>query len=154
MPADVSASGRIPWTRRVALEAWSRMIGTLSLLATSAIALGATVQGVSGSGAWAQTLRGIAFAAALPGLWILLTRIAEKRYLIRPSKGFLAAAFGFDVGGVALVVLAVLLLQAETADAAPLLKVGELLVSCGTLLVVAWFLSVLVEPAGDHMHTL
>ena len=97
----------------------------LSLLATSAIALGAAFQGI-GEGL-EYTLFGLALVSALPVLWITLARIAERRYLTRPTKGFLAAALGFDVGGIALVAGAVLLLQSETSEAAPLLTAGGLL---------------------------
>ena len=153
MPTAVSASGRPPWTRRTALEAWSRAIGLLSLVATGVIALGAAFQGLEGS--WEHTLLGLALVSALPVLWIALTRIAERRYLSRPPKRFLAAALGLDFGGIALVVLAVVLLQSQTSDAEPMLRAGGVLEGCGTLLLAAWFVAVLaVEPGGDHMRSL
>ena len=125
----------------------------LSLLATSAIALGAAFQGI-GEGL-EYTLFGLALVSALPVLWITLARIAERRYLTRPTKGFLAAALGFDVGGIALVAGAVLLLQSETSEAAPLLTAGGLLEGLGTLLILLWFVAArIVAPTGDHMHSL
>lgn len=153
MLTAVTANGRLFWTRRTALEAWSRSIGTLSLVATSAIALGAAFQGISE--AWEATLLGLALVAALPALWIGLTRLAERRYLSRPPKGFLAAALGFDFGGIALVAVAVVLLQSETSYAGTMLTAGSVLEGFGTLLLFAWFLGVVaVEPNGDHMHSL
>jgi hypothetical protein len=153
MPTAVTGSRRLPWTRRRALEAWSRSIGTLSMVATGAIALGAAFQGIPD--AWEVTLLGLALVSALPLLWIGLTRLAEKRYLSRPPKRFLATALGFDFGGIALVATAVVLVQSETSDVRTMLTAGGVLEGCGTLLLLAWFLAVLaVEPGGDHMHSL
>jgi Kef-type K+ transport system membrane component KefB len=153
MPTAVTANGRHPWTRRTALRAWSRSIETLSLVGASAIALGAALQGISDG--WEVTLLGFALVLALPALWIGLTRLAEKRFLRRPPKHFLAAALGVDVGGVALVATAVVLLQSETSYAATILTAGGVLQACATLLLLAWFLAVLaVRPASDHMSTL
>lgn len=153
MPKTVSASGRIPWTRRAALEYWSRCIGMLSLLATSTIALGAAFQGITGT--LSYTLLGLALVSALPILWITLARFAERRYLARPSKRFLAAALGFDVGGIALVAAAVVLLQSQASEAAPVFTAGGVLEGCGTLLLLLWFVGArVVAPTGDHMHAL
>ncbi len=153
MPAAVSADGRFPRTRHAALEFWIRCVASLSLLATGAIALGAAFQGVSG--AWRYTLFGLALVVALPSLSIALARIAESRYLSRPPKRFLAAALGLDVGGIALVAAAVVLLQSETSHAAPMFAAGSVLEGCGTLLVLLWFVAVMaVAPTSDHMHSL
>jgi hypothetical protein len=153
MSSIVSASGRAPWTRRTALEAWCRAIGVLSLVATSAIALGAAFQGITGS--WPETLVGLSLVSALPALWIALTRVAEKRYLSRPPKGFLAASLGLDFSGIALVALSVLLLQSEASEAASLLTAGGVLEGAGTLLLGVWFVAVLAfEPSDDHMRSL
>lgn len=147
------AAGRTLWTRHAALEAWSRTIGLLSLVATGVISLGAAFQGLSA--AWQYSLLGLGLVTVVPLLWIRLARFAERRYMSRPPKGFLAAALGLDFGGIALVALAVVLLQARTADAAWLLTAGELLEGCGTVVLGAWFVTVLaVEPCGDHMNTL
>ncbi len=153
MPTSVTVAGHFPWTRRVALEFWSRTIAMLSLLATSTIALGAAFQGLSG--ALEYTLIGLALVSALPVLWITLARFAEKRYLSRPPKQFLAAALGFDVSGIALVAAAVVLLQSQTSYAASLFTAGGFLEGCGTLLLVLWFVAArVVAPTGDHMHSL
>ena len=153
MPTTVAPNGHLPWTRRAALEYWSRSVATLSLLATSVITLGAAFQGASL--AWETTLVGLGLVAALPSLWIGLARLAERRYLSRPPKGFLAAALGLDFGGIALVAAAVVLLQSHAADANTLMRAGGVLEGCGTALLVAWFVAVLaVEPCGDHMHAL
>jgi hypothetical protein len=153
MPNRVADSGHFPLTRRAALASWSRCIATLSLLATGAIALGAAFQGISGS--LEYTLLGLVLVSALPLLWIALARVAERRYLTRPSKGFLAAALGFDVGGIALVAWAVVLLQSETSEAAPMFTAGGVLEGCGTLLLLFWFVVArVVAPTGDHMHSL
>jgi hypothetical protein len=153
MPKRVSGSGRLPLTRRTALEFWSRSIAMLSLLATSTIAFGAAFQGISG--ALPYTILGLVLVSALPLLWIGLARLAERRYLTRPPKGFLAAALGFDVGGITLVAAAVVLLQSETSEAASIFTAGGVLEGCGTLLLVFWFLAArIVAPTGDHMHSL
>ena len=153
MPTSVSVRGRFPVSRRTALAFWTRCIATLSLLATSTIALGAAFQGIGGG--LEYTLLGLGLVSALPVLWITLARFAERRYLTRPTKGFLAAALGLDVGGVALVAGAVVLLQSETSEAATLLTAGGLLEGCGTLLLLSWFLAArVVAPTGDHMHSL
>jgi hypothetical protein len=153
MPKPVSTSGRLPLTRRTALNSWTRCIGMLSLLATSAIALGAAFQGLTK--AWEATLIGLALVLVLPLLWITLARVAERRYLTRPPKRFLAAALGFDVGGIALVAWAVVLLQSETSQAASLFTAGKVLEGCGTLLLLLWFAAArIVAPTGDHMHAL
>ena len=153
MPTSVSSSGRFAFTRRTALAFWTRCIAMLSLLATSAIALGAAFQGISGG--LEYTFLGLGLVAALPVLWITLARFAEKRYLTRPPKGFLAAALGFDVGGIALVAGAVILLQSETSEAASLLRAGSVLEGCGTILLLLWFVAArVVAPTADHMHSL
>jgi hypothetical protein len=153
MPTAVSASGRFPVSRRAALAFWTRCIAMLSLLATSAIALGAAFQGI-GEGL-EYTLLGLGLVSALPVLWITLARFAERRYLTRPTKGFLATALGFDVGGIALVAAAVVLLQSEASEAAPLFTAGGLLEGCGTLLLLSWFVAArVVAPTADHMHSL
>lgn len=153
MPLSVSPVGRFPLTRRTALAFWTRCIAMLSLLATSTIALGAAFQGI-GEGLQ-YTLLGLGFVSALPVLWITLARVAEKRYLARPTKGLLATALGFDVGGIALVAGAVVLLQSEASEAAPFLAAGGLLEGCGTLLLLLWFVGArIVAPTGDHMHAL
>jgi hypothetical protein len=155
MPKAVSASGRFPWTRRAALEYWSRCVGTLSLTATGAIALGAAFQGISGGMDLRYTLLGLGLVLALPVLWITLARVAERRYLTRPPKGFLAAALGLDVSGIALVAGAVILLQAESSEAAPIFAAGGVLEGCGTLMILLWFVGAcVVAPTGDHMHSL
>lgn len=152
-PKAIFAAGRLPLTRRVALEYWNRCIGMLALLATSTIALGAAFQGISGT--LPYTLLGLALVSALPVLWITLARFAERRYLTRPPKKFLAAALGFDVGGIALVAWAVVLLQSETSEAAGLFKAGGVLEGCGTLLLLLWFVAArVVAPTRDHMHAL
>jgi len=153
MANDVTPEVRLPWTRRTALEAWNRSIGTLSLLATGAIALGAAFQGMSG--AWEVTFLGLALVLALPALWIGLARVAERKYLSRPPKRFLAAALGVDFGGIALVAAAVVLLQSRPSSAATMLTAGGVLEGFGTLILLAWFFAVLVvEPNRDHMHSL
>jgi membrane protease YdiL (CAAX protease family) len=153
MPIAVSSNGRFPWTRRAALEFWSRAIAILSLLATGAIALGAAFRGLSGT--LPYTLVGLGLVLALPMLWITLARIAERRYLTRPSKGFLAAALGLDVGGTALVAAAVVLLQPEASQAASVFTAGGVLEGCGTVLLVLWFVAAcVIAPTGDHMHSL
>jgi hypothetical protein len=153
MPSPVTANGRLPWTRRVALDYWSRSVAMLSLLATSVITLAAAFRGAPPD--WDSTLLGLVLVAALPGLWIALARLAERRYLSRPPKPFLAAALGFAFGGVALVAAAVVLLQSQAADADSLMAAGGALEACGTVLLGAWFVAVLaVRPSGDHMHSL
>src|SRR5512140_270938 len=153
MPTPVTAAGHLPWTRRVALDFWSRSIAMLSLVATSTIALGAAFQGISG--ALEYTLIGLGLVSALPVLWITLARFAERQYLTRPPKRFLAAALGFDVGGIALVAAAVVLLQSQTSYAASMFTAGGLLEGCGTLLLLVWFGAARVlSPTGDHMHSL
>jgi hypothetical protein len=153
MPKAVSSGGRLPWTRRAALEYWSRCIGMLSLLATSTIALGAAFQGISGT--LPYTLFGLALVSALPVFWITLARFAERRYLTRPPKRFLAAALGFDVGGIGLVAAAVVFLQSQASEAASVFAAGSVLEGCGTLLLVLWFVGACVAaPTGDHMHSL
>jgi hypothetical protein len=153
MPKEVSTSGRFPSTRRAALQFWSRCIGMLSLLATSAIALGAAFHGSSGT--LPYTLVGLAFVSVLPVLWITLARFAEKRLFSRPPKRFLSASLGLDAGGIVLVSAAVVLLQANTSHAASVFAVGEVLEGCGTLLLLLWFLAArIAAPAGDHMHAL
>jgi hypothetical protein len=153
MPKSVSGSGRLPLTRRAALEFWSRCIAMLSLLATSTIALGAAFQGISGT--LPHTLVGLALVSALPALWITLARFAERRLFSRPPKRFLSASLGLDVGGIALVTAAVVLLQAKTSHAASLFAAGELLEGCGTLLLLLWFLAArIAAPTSDHMHAL
>jgi hypothetical protein len=153
MPKAASTSGRFPWSRHAALEFWSRCIASLSLLATAAIALGAAFQGIGGP--WRYTLLGLALVVALPFLSIALARIAERRYLARPSKKFLAAALGLAVSGITLVAAAVVLLQAQTSDAAPMFAAGGVLEGCGTLLLLLWLVaSMAVAPTSDHMHSL
>lgn len=153
MPTNVPLAGRLRWTRRAALEVWSRSIGTFSLVATGAIALGVAFQ--DDSPPWETTLLGLALVLALPALWIALARLAERKYLSRPPKRFLAAAFGLDFGGIALVAAAVVLLQSRTSFAATMLTAGGVLEGAGTLILLAWFVAVLaVEPNGDHMHSL
>jgi hypothetical protein len=152
-PKTATSKGRLPWTRRVALEFWSRCIGILSLLATGAIALGAAFQGIAV--AWQYTVLGLALVAAVPCLSIVLARVAERRYLTRPPKSFLAAALGFDVGGITLVAAAVVLLQSETSNAASMFAAGGVLEGCGTLLVLFWFVAVrIVASTDEHMHAL
>ncbi len=149
----VVTSGRLPWTRRVALEYWNRCVTILSLVATSAIALAAAFRGDEVP--WDVALLGTGFVLALPGLWIGLTRVAERKYLTRPPKRFLAAALGLDFGGIALVAAGIALLQAPPADAAPLLTAGGAVEGVVTALFLAWFLAVrAVEPCGDHMQGL
>jgi hypothetical protein len=149
---SVTAKGRSAWTRRVALDAWNRSIGTLSLVATGAIALGAAFRGFSDT--WDEALIGVGLVAVLPALWVGLTRLAERRYFSRPPKRFLATVLGFDLGGIAFVAAAVLMLQSDV-ETAPLLTAGGLLEGCGTLLVLAWFTGVLaVAPGREHMHPL
>lgn len=153
MRPAVPANGRLRWTRRTALGLWSRSIGLLSLLATGAIALGAAFQGIADAGK--ETLLGLALVAALPALWIGLTKLAEKRFLSRPPKGFLAAALGIDFGGIALVAAAVVLLQSQAVNAGALMTAGGFLEGCGTVLLLGWFVGVVVaKPVGDHMHSL
>jgi hypothetical protein len=153
MPSPVAAGGRLPWTRRVALEYWSRSISMLSLLATSVIAFAAAFRGSFVD--WDSTLLGLGLVAALPGLWIAVARIAERRYMSRPPKRFLAAALGLDFGGIALVAAAVVLLQSHGADAGSLMRAGGVLEGCGTVLLGAWFVAVIAaRPSGDHMHGL
>ncbi|MGA7989985.1 MAG: hypothetical protein WCC53_01005 [Thermoanaerobaculia bacterium] len=153
MPVAVTPVGRLPLTRRAALKAWGRSIATLSLVGTSAIALGAAFEGISD--AWEVTLLGLALVLALPALWIGLTRLAEKRFLRRPPRGFLAAALGLDLGGVTLVATAVVLLQSETSNAGPILTAGGVLQGFGTILLLVWFFAVVAaRPDGDHMPTL
>ena len=153
MPNAVSASGRFPWSRRTALEYWSRSISTFSLFATSVVALTAALHGAPLP--LDTALTGLALVGVLPALWVALARLAERRYLSRPPKGFLAAALGFDCGGVLLVAVAVALLLSHAVDAGTLLGAGGVLVGCGTALLVAWFVAVVaVEPCGDHMHSL
>jgi hypothetical protein len=153
MPTAVTAVERPPWTRRAALKAWNRSIETLSLVATGAIAVSAAFRGISNS--WEVTLLGLALVSALPAFWIGLARLAERRFLSRPPKTFLAAAFGFDVGGMLLVALAVVLLPFETSDAGTVLKAGGVLEGCGTLLLLAWFLMVLaLAPKSEELHSL
>jgi len=149
----VTASGRFPWTRRAALQYWSRCIAMLSLLATSTIALGAAFQGISGT--LAYTLVGLSLVSVVPVLWITLMRFAEKRLFSRPPKRFLSASLGLDAGGIVLVSAAVVLLQAKTSQAASIFAVGEVLEGCGTLLLLLWFLAArIAAPTGDHMHPL
>ncbi len=125
----------------------------LSLLATSTIALGAAFQGISGT--LPYTLFGLALVSALPVLWITLARFAERRYLTRPPKRFLAAALGFDVGGIALVAAAVVFLQSQASEAASVFAAGGVLEGCGTLLLLLWFVAArIAAPTGDHMHSL
>ena len=153
MARAVSTSGRLPLTRRAALESWSRCIATLSLVATSTIALGAAFLGISG--ALPDTLVGLALVSALPVLWITLARFAEKRLFSRPTKRFLSASLGLDASGIVLVSAAVVLLQAKTSQAASIFAVGEVLEGCGTLLLLLWFLAArIAAPTGDHMHPL
>lgn len=153
MPMAASASGRTFRTRRAALEFWSRTIAILSLLATSAIALGAAFQGSSGN--FPYTLLGLALVSVLPVLWIALARFAEKRLFSRPPKRFLSASLGLDAGGIILVAAAVLLLQAKTSQAASIFAAGEVLEGCGTLLLLLWFLVArIAAPTDDHMHAL
>ena len=153
MPTAASTSGRFPQSRHAALEFWSRCVASLSLLATAAIALGAAFQGIGGP--WRYTLLGLALVVGLPFLSIALARLAERRYLVRPPKKFLAAALGLDVGGIALVAAAAVLLQSETSHAAPMFAAGSVLEGCGTLLVLLWFVAAMaVAPTSDHMHSL
>jgi uncharacterized membrane protein len=153
MPKTDASCGRFPGTRHAALEFWSRCIAFLSLVATGVIALGAAFQGISR--AWRYTFLGLALVIALPSLSIALARLAERRYLSRPSKRFLAAALGLDVGGIALVAAGVVLLQSETSSAAPLFTAGGVLAGCGTMLLVMWFVAAMaVAPTSDHMHSL
>ena len=153
MPTTVALDGHLPWTRRVALEYWSRSVSTLSLFATSVVALTAAFHGSPLP--WDTALAGLALVGALPAVWVALARLAERRYLSRPPKGFLAAALGLDCGGVLLVAVAVTLLQSHAVDAGALLRAGGVLEGCGTALLVAWFVAVIaVEPCGDHMHGL
>jgi hypothetical protein len=153
MTTAVTATRRFPWTRRAALKAWNRAIETLSLVATSAIFLAAAFQGISDT--WEIILLGLAFVLALPALWVGLTRLAERRFLRRPPKPFLAAALGFDAGGIVLVAAAFVLLQSETSYAGTMLTAGGVLEGCGTLLMLGWFLAVLaVKSNGDHIPTL
>ncbi len=153
MPTAASTSGRFPLSRHAALEFWSRCVASLSLLATAAIALGAAFQGIGGP--WRYTLLGLALVVGLPFLSIALARLAERRYLVRPPKKFLAAALGLDVGGIALVAAAAVLLQSETSHAAPMFAAGSVLEGCGTLLVLLWFVAAMaVAPTSDHMHSL
>jgi nucleoside recognition membrane protein YjiH len=153
MPRAVSTSGRLPVTRRAALEFWSRCIATLSLVATSTIALGAAFLGISGT--LPDTLVGLALVSALPFLWITLARFAEKRLFSRPTKRFLSASLGLDASGIVLVSAAVVLLQANTSHAASIFAVGEVLEGCGTLLLLLWFLAArIAAPTSDHMHPL
>ena len=152
-PKPITSSGRFPRTRHAALEFWSRCIASLSLVATAAIALGAAFQGIGGP--WGYTLLGLTLVVALPFLSIALARLAERRYLVRPPKKFLAAALGLDVGGVALVAAAVILLQSQTSNAAPMFTAGGVLEGCGTMLLVMWFVAAAaVAPTSDHMHSL
>jgi nucleoside recognition membrane protein YjiH len=153
MPRAVSTSGRLPLTRRAALEFWSRCIATLSLVATSTIALGAAFLGISST--LSDTLVGLALVSALPFLWITLARFAEKRLFSRPTKRFLSASLGLDASGIVLVSAAVVLLQANTSHAASIFAVGEVLEGCGTLLLLLWFLAArIAAPTSDHMHPL
>lgn len=153
MPTTVSTNGRLPWTRRNALDFWSRSIGALSLVATGAIALGAAFQGTEGAPDY--TIFGLGLVLALPVLWIAIARLAEKRYLSRPPKRFLATALGLDAGGIVLVAASVLLIQSQALDAASIFTAGGLLEGCGTLLLLVWFVAVrLVAPTDDHMHAL
>lgn len=152
MLSSVTAIGHLPWTRRNALEAWNRSIGTLSLVATGTIALGAAFHGLSET--WDEALLGVGLVAVVPTLWVSVTRLAERRYFSRPPKRFLAAVLGFDLGGIALVAAAVTMLQSDV-ETAKLLTAGGLLEGCGTLLVLAWFAGVLaVAPGNEHMHPL
>jgi hypothetical protein len=152
-PRADTPSGRFPRTRHAALEFWSRCIASLSLLATAAIALGAAFQGIGGP--WRYTLVGLGLVVALPFLSIAFARLAERRYFARPPKKFLAAALGLDVGGIALVAAAVVLLQSQTSDAAPMFTAGGVLEGCGTLLLFLWFVAAMaVAPTSDHMHSL
>lgn len=152
-PEGIYGRERFRWTRRTALQFWSRGIALLSLLATSAIALGAAFHGLLGT--LTYTLLGLALVLALPALWITVARIAERRYFARPPKRFLAAVLGFDVSGVALVAAAVLLLQSETVPAASVFTAGGVLEGCGTLLLLLWFAAArLVAPTGHHMLSL
>ncbi len=153
MRTTVPANGRLPWTRRIALDYWSRSIGALSLLATGAIALGAAFQGIEGAPDY--TILGLGLVLALPVLWIAIARLAEKRYLSRPPKRFLATALGLDAGGIVLVAASVLLLQSQTSEAAAIFTAGGVLEGCGTLLLLIWFAAVrLASPTNDHMHAL
>ncbi|HEY3350751.1 MAG TPA: hypothetical protein VGM13_13325 [Thermoanaerobaculia bacterium] len=153
MPNADSASGRFPWTRRTALEYWSRSVSTFSLFATSVVALTSAFHGAPLP--LDTALAGLALVGLLPVVWVALARLAERRYLSRPPKGFLAAALGFGCGGVLLVAVAVALLQSRAVDAGTLLRAGGVLEGCWTALLVAWFVAVLaVEPCGDHMHGL
>ncbi len=98
---------------------------------------------------------GLGLVLALPVLWIAIARLAEKRYLSRPPKRFLATALGFDAGGIVLVVASVLLIQSQSLDAASIFAAGGVLEGCGTLLLLVWFLLVWVAaPTADHMHAL
>jgi hypothetical protein len=125
----------------------------LSLLATTAIALAAAFQGITL--VWQYTILGLGFVAALPCLSIALARVAERRYLTRPSKPFLAAALGLDVGGITLVAAAVILLQSETSYAAPMFAAGGVLEGCGTLLLLLWFVAArVVASTNQHMRAL
>lgn len=152
-PKTDTPSGRSPRTRHATLEFWSRCVASLSMLATAAIALGAAFQGIGGT--WRYTLLGLGFVVALPFLSIALARLAERRYLARPPRKFIAAALGLDLGGIALVAAAVVLLQSQTSDAAPWFTAGGVLEGAGTLLVVLWFVAAMaVAPTSDHMHSI
>jgi hypothetical protein len=153
MPRADTPSGRFPRSRHAALEFWSRSVAFLSILATAAIALGAAFQGIRGP--WHYTLLGLGLVVTLPFLSIALARLGERRYLVRPSRKFLAAALGLDVGGIALVAAAVVLLQSQTSDAAPMFTASGVLEGCGTLLLLLWFVAAMaVAPTSDHMHSL
>ncbi|HQQ77955.1 MAG TPA: hypothetical protein PLB01_11420 [Thermoanaerobaculia bacterium] len=140
-------------TRRAALEFWSRSVSTFSLFATSVVALTTAFHGAPFP--LDTALEGLALVGVLPAVWVALARLAERRYLSRPPKAFLAASLGLDCGGLLLVAAAIALLQSHALDAGTLLRAGGVLEGCGTVLLVAWFVAVLaVEPSGDHMRGL
>ncbi len=155
MRTNVPINGRAPWTRRTALALWSRCVGALSLVATGAIALGVASQGIESEDDVQDMLLGLGLVLALPTLWIALTRFAEKRYLARPPKRFLAAALGLAVGGIALVAAAVALPLTEPSQVASIFRAGGALEALGTVLLLLWYAVIrVVAPTSDHMHAL